>query len=156
MNPGTPTEVTAQHVSTLVNDVLGELAFMITDASESETLSCEVWVTGEVRYRGPQSGALHCWCSRPFGAQLAANLLGIEAGSPDAQLAAEDALRELLNVLCGQLVTRWFGSGAVFNLSIPKTRETNESPRAFGRPGDQSYAITIDGEPLLVVHRPDA
>lgn len=140
----------------LVSDVLGDMAFMITDATPSAAPTGGVWLVGEIRYHGPVSGTLACWCSRPFGAQLAANLLGLDPTADDARQAADDAMRELLNVLCGHLVTRWFGTDAVFNLSIPSVRDAVDAPGATDAPTGQRYDITIDGEPLIVVHQSDA
>lgn len=152
MPPIPPTDAGTRDLGNLVSDVLGDLAFMVTDAARDDDLTCSPWLAGEVKYRGPVNGSVHCWCSRSFGAQLAANLLGVEPGTPDAQLAAEDALRELLNVLCGQLVTRWHGTDAVFNLSIPTTHETNQSPTDAGLDRHNRHAVLIDGEPVIVAH----
>lgn len=150
------TPAAQRDLSALVNDVLGDMAFMITDPTQAALPSGGKWLVGEIRYRGPVSGLLTCWCSRPFSAQLAANLLGLDPGADDAQHAADDAMREFLNVLCGHLVTRWFGTEAVFNLSIPAVRESADAPGLAAPPTGQRCEITIDGEPLIVVHESDA
>jgi hypothetical protein len=113
----------------LVTEVLGNLAFMVTDDHDARPPSEIAWLACEVNYYGPHAGALRCWCTRPFATALAANLLGIEADQEDARAAAEDALREFMNVLCGQLVTAWYGT-------TPRTNSRSGRP---GMPGTAAF-----------------
>ena len=139
-------------LTTVVTDVLGDLAFMVTDDETPDVGAGTVWMQADINYYGPISGTLRCWCTRHFATQLAANLLGIEPEEGEAVVAAEDALREFMNVLCGQLVTTWHGTEHVFNLSIPGVCECMEAPP----PADPAAAfcrLSIDGEPLLCTHR---
>ena len=52
--------------------------------------------------------------------ELASNILGMEPDDPNSQNKAEDALKELLNVITGRLATGIFGSKPVFTLSVPE------------------------------------
>lgn len=70
-----------------------------------------------IHFSGPVRGKLELVVPEEMGATLAANLLGIEPAEALAQ--GEDALKELLNIMCGQVLTAFHGSGAVFELSIP-------------------------------------
>jgi hypothetical protein len=153
MNPDNPQPVTqAPELTNIVLDVLGELAFMITDDVSPELPTGTVWMAAEVEYEGPVRGVLHAWCTRTLAIRLAANLLGIEPEEGGAQVAAEDALREFMNVLCGQLVTNWHGNQAVFNLSIPVVRECLGPPTLPQEGHPQASRLTIDGEPLLCLY----
>lgn len=140
-------------LTTVVLDVLGELAFMVTDDEPAELPTGTVWMQGEVSYCGEVSGTLRCWCTRDFAARLAANLLGIELDEGEAQISAEDALREFLNVLCGQLVTTWHGTEGVFNLSIPSVHECMDAPKGVEAEADHTCRLSIEGEPLLFTYR---
>lgn len=111
---------------------------------------------GEIAYRGPLAGRLQCWCTRGLATKLAANLLALEPDEGEAQVGADDALREFMNVLCGQLVTRWYGSEAVFNLSIPVVHECMGAPESPTAEPGQVCQFSIEGEPLICIHRREA
>lgn len=149
MDPANPNLTTQQReLSAIVADVLGNLAFMVSDEEPNEYPPGAVWVECTVTYHGPPNGRLSCWCTRDFAIQLAANLLGIEPDESDALAGAEDAVREFMNVLCGQMVSIWHGSTSVFSLSIPTVRECLDLPSACGGPAGQHCQLSISGEPL--------
>jgi hypothetical protein len=136
----------------IAEDVLGNLAYMLT--SDAQPFAPGVTpLTATIEYEGPHRGALRCWCSPSFASSLAANLLGVEPDQPEAQTAAIDAVRELLNVLCGHLVTRWYGTHAVFNLSIP-TVAPGAAPGGASGDAGRWWHGAVDGEPLILAHTP--
>ncbi len=143
----------APELVSIVLDVLGDLAFMVTDDGEAGFSRGTVLLETEVTYYGQASGSLQCWCTREFAAKLAANLLGIEPEEGEAQVAGEDAVREFMNVLCGQLVTIWHGTEAVFNLSIPTIQECCEVPGDAGVDPKHQCRLSIEGEPLVCLYR---
>jgi chemotaxis protein CheY-P-specific phosphatase CheC len=154
-NPTTPT-TNLPDLTTVAVDVLGDLAFMVTDDELLELPTGTVWMQGEVSYFGPVEGTVSCWCTRDFAVRLAANLLGIEPEEGEAQVNAEDSVREFMNVLCGQLVTLWHGTQDVYNLSIPKVTECLETPTVPDTDPRHRSQLSIDGEPLLFAYRPGA
>jgi len=139
---------TRPDLSSLVADVLANLAFMISDDPPERPLEPQNWLYGEIHYRGPVSGTVGCWCTPQFAVQLAANLLGTDPDSPDASCAAEDALRELLNVVGGHVVTAWYGTSPVFTLSIPTVARDAPPPQT----SDDFCRLHIDGQPLWFCH----
>ena len=151
VNPETKSE--KHDLATVLTDVLGNLAFMVSDDDSVEPPPGTVWLKCEINYHGPVSAALTCWCTRDFAIQLAANLLGIEADEGDAQAAAEDAVREFMNVLCGQLVTAWYGTTDVYSLSIPAVRECLDAPTQAEASGGSHCQLSVSGEPLYCVCR---
>jgi hypothetical protein len=68
--------------------------------AESECLSVR-WAGG-----GSAGGALQLAAPRLFGELLAANILALEPGAPEAAQRALDALRELCNITTGALLAR--------------------------------------------------
>lgn len=141
--------ISSSDLNAVLADVLADLAFMVADDESVTFPPGTVWLHGEIRYEGPHTGALRMWCTRDFATRLAANLLGLEPDDGSAQVGAEDAVREFLNVLCGQLVTACYGSGPVFNLSIPSVQEDIEPPPTEAAPGRCRCQLAIDGEPLI-------
>jgi hypothetical protein len=154
-NPSQPTAA-LQDLKTVVTDVLGDLAFMVMDDAPAEFPTGTVWIQAEIGYEGATRGTLRCWCTREFAIQLAANLLGIEADDGEALVSAEDAACEFMNVLCGQLVTIWYGTEDVYNLKIPKAHECLEAPQAIDAQADAACQLSIDGEPLFCTHHREA
>jgi hypothetical protein len=142
--------------SVVVADVLSSLAFMVVDDEPCAAPADTAWYSGAIAYRGPFSGTVRCWCTQTFALELAANLLGLEPGDPQAQPAALDAVREFLNVLCGQLVTRWYGTEAEFDIGLPTAcgqgvELTLPSASAAG----VSW-LNVGGQPLACAHEPAA
>ena len=143
-----PTSAKQRDLTGVVSAVLGDLAFMVSDDEPAELPLGAVWLQCEISYGGPAGGTLCCWCTRDFAIQLAANLLGTEPDEGDAQVGAEDAVREFMNVLCGQVVTAWYGTEEIFNLSIPTVRECIDIPTPpAGDPGT-CCRLSISGEPF--------
>lgn len=149
-----PSSDTQPALASLAAEVLGDLAFMIADDEPQAPAPGTIWLQGEVGYRGPVCGSVQCWVTRSFAVSLAANLLGTDPNDAEAFTDAEDAVRELLNVLCGHLVTAWHGREAVFNLTIPQVSECLDSPQP--PESSQSCSLCVDGEPVFLAHRPGA
>jgi hypothetical protein len=150
MNPSSQAPTAdVPNLATVVVNVLGDLAFMVTDDGPGELPGGTVWMCGEISFRGSVAGTLRCWCTRDLATKLAANLLAVEPHEGEAQIGAEDALREFMNVLCGQLVTSWYGTAGVFNLSIPTVREGIGGPSADEADGKPLCQLSIEGQPLF-------
>ena len=77
-----------------------------------------------VAFRGPLSGRLILRVSSVILPDLTANMLGSQVAS-DTSLQ-RDALGELANVICGNLLPQVAGSGTVFMLSAPHWQAENE------------------------------
>jgi len=101
-----------------ISEVIEELALMSVNEPEEEyTLKGEV--VGSVDFVGPFRGRLSAKCDRKLAVVFASNLLGVERESHQASEKTCDAFGEMLNILCGNLVTKLFGSQHAFSLSMP-------------------------------------
>lgn len=98
-----------------------QLGFFLPDQDLSEEQSeAEVTASSRVRFRGPRSGVMEVVAAGPYLAELASNMLGDEsAPSPEMVL---DALGEISNVICGNVLPSLGGQEAVFDLSAPDVR----------------------------------
>lgn len=72
-----------------------------------------------VRFGGPVSGAFKLTVNSEMLPQLAANMLGLEDESASTPEEQNDALKELANVLCGNLLPAIAGTEPVFNVHVP-------------------------------------
>jgi len=133
-----------------LSDVLSDLAFLFCD----ETVAPEAPLSPRrleaiIRYDGSASGELTVEADESFARLLATNMLGAMPDGPDADDRAADALREFLNVLCGQFVTALHGDEDVFDFSIPAVRQIN-GPVQASLPDDCAIAPIVAGRRLLV------
>jgi CheY-specific phosphatase CheX len=142
------------NLATIVGGVLGDMAFLVEDDHQEKPVRAQAWLECSVTFSGPAVGTLRCWCTHGFATQLAANLLGSEADDEEVCGGAIDALREFMNVVCGQLVTAWYGTGQVFNLSIPAVKECGHQPRFDSGRGDTVCRLSVSGQPFYCMFRP--
>jgi hypothetical protein len=116
MNPD-PNEVLLQESI----GTLERLAFMFAYPDEErQTAGPGPVVAACVSFAGPVSGQLALQMSAAALPELTANMLGLE---PDEAIDASqqhDALRETVNVICGNLLPALFGPSSVFSIGAPQ------------------------------------
>ncbi len=134
--------------------VLSDMAFMLGDDEPTDWAPGAIMLEGTIGYHGPVNGRLRCFCTRDFAVRLAANIRGIDPDDDEALAGAEDAVRELLNVLCGQLITAWHGTEAVFQLDIPAVREHFEAPAIPRVPAHCLARFSLNGEAFICTWQP--
>ena len=109
-------------------DVLEKMAFMFGDPAEPEEMpeSVPEPLVASISFEGPVKGALHLAVSRSMSIEIAANSLGMDPEDPEVASKGEDALKELLNVVCGNVLTELAGEEPVFDLSIPELKAVDQ------------------------------
>lgn len=141
-------------LTTVLSDVLANLAFMFTENGEYETPAGERWLETLASYQGPVSGSLQLTCTETFATQLTVNLLGMESGEETTQQESNDAVKEFMNVICGQYVTAAYGTEDVFNLTIPEVIEQPITP-VFGDQELESQdmaLLMVGGQWIQLLH----
>lgn len=128
----------------VAEDVLASLAFMLPMPPEetSQQGNEKRWRTraASVGFTGHASGSVMLAAWEEMLPQLAANMLGLPEGDPEVTAAQQqDALMELANVICGNLLTKIWGPEAVCILS---------PPRLLGQ--DQSAEAACDRPPVAI------
>jgi hypothetical protein len=104
----------------VVADTLEKLAFLFAAPLEGPAPEdMGELATVRVRFSGPLCGAMQLSLSQPVLAELAANMLGADDGTALSADEQHDALRELINVICGNLLPLIGGSSAEFNIETP-------------------------------------
>lgn len=81
---------------------------------------------GTTRFKGVMSGTLAVLCTREFMENIWRNLLGLDYDSEVSDESCEDALKELINVFCGNFLTEAYGDDIVFELVYPLVRPASE------------------------------
>lgn len=150
-----PSSSAAIDLAAVVTNVLEDLAFMVNDEGPPRPTADTLWLECEISYEGPVRGTLRCWCTRAFAVQLAANLLGADPDDGAVHEQIGDALREFMNVVCGQFVTAYHGTGPVFNLTIPTAEDCTLPPIIDTRQDEMACVLSVSGEPFYCVYRSD-
>ncbi|GIX47035.1 MAG: hypothetical protein KatS3mg131_1246 [Candidatus Tectimicrobiota bacterium] len=96
-----------------------------------------------VAFSGPFAGVLVVQLEQALLEVLAANMLGDEA--PPSAAQQEDALKEIANVICGNVLPRLAGAEQVFRLQAPR-RVSVALPGA----GVAEVVLWIEGWPVQV------
>jgi CheY-specific phosphatase CheX len=102
--------------------VLEDASFVFADdlpTAAQEEVSPENIMGVSLAFNGERAGTFRLWANPPFAALLAANMTGIDAGSPLAREKGVDAMKEMMNIIAGNALTELFGTTAVFDLGIP-------------------------------------
>jgi len=104
---------------------LENMAFIFTEELLEEDVLAEPGkcLVVEMRFRGPHRGRVNLAVQYPLSEELARNMLGIDEEEELKEAMAHDALKEILNMACGQFLTTRFGSKPVFDLTIPEVKE---------------------------------
>jgi CheY-specific phosphatase CheX len=107
-------------LSDVVVDTLEKLAFLFAVPLEGPAPEDpRSLATVRVRFSGPLCGGMQLSLSQPVLSELAGNMLGADDGSALSVDEQHDALRELTNVICGNLLPLIGGTNAEFNIQPP-------------------------------------
>ncbi len=111
----------SQVLSEVAAETLEQLAFIFSFADDPQEDA--IWdedVTGcHVTFSGPHQGEILLVINSAVLPELAANMLGMDDDEEPPQEHQEDALKEALNVICGNLLPKIGGVEAVFDISAP-------------------------------------
>jgi len=107
----------------VLEESLENLAFMFAESidtnevamTDTECTKVSMKFTGDL-----YNGSLIMIVPSNIASELAANILGIDDSSDDAMDLGDDSLKEVLNVICGRVLTEISGTEPLFDLSIPE------------------------------------
>lgn len=104
----------------------------------------------EMSYVGPISGTLTMVIPESLCPAIAANALGLDPDEDDVTAGAHDAIKELLNITCGQMLTALAGEEPVFDLTIPiiSPFDIFDWEEHCAKPN--TVIVLVDDEPALV------
>lgn len=103
-------------------EVAENLAFMFAEVPEEDEFpeAEPPCMLAQMSFLGPFNGKLYIAVPQHMCPEIAANVLGLD---PDDELVVKqptDALKELLNVTCGNLLTTMAGEDPIFDLTPPE------------------------------------
>ena len=109
-------------LDTTLCEVLEKQAFVFAEEIPVDEVPepAGVMLQSRISFSGPFSGTLLLYAPELMCCEIAANFLGVEPDAPGIAEKAPDALREMLNVICGNFLTAAAGDGPVFDLTVPQ------------------------------------
>lgn len=132
----------------VVSDSLEKLAFMFfaSDAFREPILFQDA-VTAEVSFAGVFSGSLVMVITESALNELAENMLGIDSEEVE-QNHLYDALKETVNIICGNWLPIEGGDEAVFHIGTPRVLSPSEAAAVLtGQSPSILEKMSVDEEP---------
>jgi CheY-specific phosphatase CheX len=142
----------------VAQEVFSSMAFIMpAEEEEAATEDDAAPVVAQVLFSGPFAGSLVLSVSGNMLPTLAANIMGLEDAGSTSLEQQQDALKELLNVTCGNLLPLVGAASDVFHVCEPHILEDIEHLEAFQGIAPQARAkLRLDcGEAdltLFVIH----
>jgi len=138
-------------ISRVVVDTFEKLAFMFAFPEEGKgTEPSGDLVRAGVSFLGPFSGQVVICISSVVLPELGANMLGMDDEAGVTLENQHDALKEAINVICGNLLPAIAGEEPVFNMDMPRILSLNDIPS-----GDHLARVRLefdDGHCEVMVH----
>jgi CheY-specific phosphatase CheX len=104
----------------VAEETFESLAFMFSmPADEAPAERPQETIAARVTFDGPFSGEVQLAIQSDLLPELTVNMLGLEEETPSPE-QQQDALKEILNVICGNLLPAVAGTEAVFNIRAPQ------------------------------------
>ena len=111
----------AESIDAVFPDVMQKFAFSFVENCDKSELACpENGYIARVTFKGHGTGQTLVALPADMGAELAANIMGLEPGCDEARECATDSICELGNLICGNLLQATAGANTVFDLSAPE------------------------------------
>ncbi len=138
-------------------DVFENLAFMFGElVDKSDLMHNNMKHTlAQMRFDGDRTGEVILTVPDEMCPEIAANVLGIDPDDDQVYDLAGDALKEMLNIICGQLLTALEGSDPVFDLTVPKIQNIKIEDWNELLKRDESLAFIVDDYPVILYVKMD-
>ncbi|MBX7255039.1 MAG: chemotaxis protein CheX [Candidatus Hydrogenedentes bacterium] len=133
-------------------EILEQMAFLFADPVTADELPplTEPPVRVSMSFTGPFNGSMIMALPEPMCPVVAANLLGIEPEDAADKSKAEDAVKELLNVACGHVLTAIAGTKPVFALSPPVVDSIDTDTWDSLVASENTALVVVEENPVLL------
>jgi chemotaxis protein CheY-P-specific phosphatase CheC len=132
--------------------VLQKQIFMFAEEMPMDDLPVEEkdWVEAQISFSGPIIGEMILTLPKSIELEIAANFLGKDVDDPELVKFSDDALKEILNVLCGHMLTALLGEEPIFDLSIPKVLPLSQEKYSGLADRPNSVGFDVEGKPAVL------
>ncbi len=145
-----PNDLSLTTMEEMLSDVLQEQAFMFSEnRGDGEIAPPDPpYHYARIEFDGPCSGRLGLIFPQSLVSELIANMLGMEVEDIEKE-DISDALKELLNVVCGKFLVAAFGPRLKFDLSIPTVTEIDLAQWEQHKSERDTTTLLVEDEPVL-------
>ena len=134
-----------------VADVCERFAFMFVDAPMDATPEFDADLhRATLAFKGPRQGTLALVAPPDMAHELAGNVLGLMDPDEVTDEVAGQALAELLNIICGELVAELFGKQVVVELGVPEIDHVPAAEVARLTADVNTVRLMVDEESVFV------
>ena len=133
-------------------DIFEKLSFMfgeVIDLDEAESDS-DLFIKADMSFKWEKDGTVEIIVPSELAESLAKNILGIDESDNLDQVSPHDALKELLNTICGRLLPAIFGDENIFDLYPPQTSEINYEEWESLLENKDYIVVEIEDNPVLI------
>lgn len=102
-----------------------------------------------ISYSGWHTGELGLILERRLVSRIAVRIMGMDEAEDLPEDMIEDALRELMNVICGHFVTLMYGDKSLLDVSTPQVFPVKNALCNLLRSSPDIHAFMIDDSPAL-------
>lgn len=133
-------------------DIFEQLAFMFGDELEKDDVECpeDDFMKAVMTFSGHKDGAIEIIIPRRLAPALAYNILGIDESVDIETGIAEDALKELLNTLCGRMLPSLFTDRETFDLHPPDVESITRGQWQEFLHREATIVFAIEESPVLL------
>lgn len=141
-------EPTPELLADVLGSVLQDSAYIFAEPVDEDGPLAPPLFSAELAFECVRGGVLRLTTSPRGSVEIAANMLGIDPSDPEAEEQARAALAEVLNVIGGAFVTRYFGTKVPSQLGLPHTDLLDAEP---ARPSTCRTLLRLEsGDPVLL------
>lgn len=146
------TEHNREAVANTFVDVVEKLTFMFGEQASMDDVApgTDPWVEARMSFTGDVEGSLAVIVPQELQPDIAANILGIGAEAMQQPEVLDDALREMLNVVCGHVIRAIAGPSSRFDLITPVNVELDDDELKTLMADPDTTAYLLDDEPVLM------
>ncbi|MDB5103445.1 MAG: hypothetical protein JWP91_1134 [Fibrobacteres bacterium] len=139
-------------VMRVFSQVLERQVFLFPDPIDTMEFAAapEKLLASSMTFNGKCDGGLALAVPEALARIIAANFLGMDEDDPVVESHGNDSLGEILNVICGHLLTALYGRDEVFDLSIPRPFTLTGPEAAILARKKGFYAFDVDGHQVLL------
>lgn len=102
-----------------------------------------------IEYGGEHKGELGLIMEKPLASRFAARILGLENPQDVYDDMIEDALKELLNVVCGHFLTLMYGYAPILKISLPRVFTIGSAACNVLRNNPNVCTFMVEEAPLI-------
>ena len=141
-----------KHVAEVFCYVMEKSAFMFVEPINKNELysSTSNYVQAQINFSVAKIGVFNMVVPLEMCSEIAANMLGMEPNDEFVMDLATDGLGEVLNMTCGNVLTKIVGEEAIFNLSVPLVSNCSYNNWKSLIKDADSIGFLVDDYPVLI------